>query len=80
MQAKLEVRVNGQVYRMEAEAEDLFELLKSSRQTITRKIILGTYRRHLRVARNKSDAVMETALELGVSERSVWRIAKLYVN
>ena len=74
MQAKLEVRVNGKIYRMESEGDDLFDLLKLCRQAITQKIILGTYRRHLRVARNKSDAVMETALKLGISERSVWRV------
>ena len=49
---------------------------KELRADLLRSVILGVYRRELSIARNKTDAVLNTAVFLDLSVSHVWEIIK----
>ncbi len=66
---KLKVKIivpDDEYKELKAEGSDL--------KQVVRQMILRIYENERLYARNKSDAVMNTAVILGVSEPTVWRV------
>lgn len=69
---KIKIFIDGQAYESEDVGEDLFDILNIKH--LTDQIIQETFERLRKERPSRSDAVFETAVVLGVSERTVWRV------
>lgn len=71
-------RIDNHTYEFKHAGEALFSLLNI--KSLTDRIIRDVCRQELAGAKNQTDAILNTAVVLGISERTVWRGLEKRVN